>query len=613
MKATLYPVDFTPSGRRVLCPEGTTLLEAARQAGLEVTVACGGEGTCGKCRVQARGLLRPATAQEERHLRPAELASGYRLACQACLEGPALVRIFAADPTVYKAGLPTGGTSAPPEPAVHKIYLRLDLPSLGDPRADLERICAALLLPTSAADLPALRALPGAVRTADGAVTAVLVGPRLIGVEPGDTRQEAYGLALDLGTTTAAGYLVSLVTGRVHGVALATNRQVAYGEDVIARVGYAHAGGLAALQEEAATTLDLLTQQLCRQTGVPPQRIYEATVVGNTCMVQLLLGIDPYPIGVAPYVPAAVAALDLAADEIGLRLAPGARVHVLPAVAGYVGADAVANVLSAEQRAGAPWTGTLLLMDIGTNAELVLLGPEQAWACAAAAGPALEGARISCGMRAAPGAIDRVTITPDGVQVHTLEDRPAVGLTGAGLVSAAAALRRHGLLTGRGRFVPAAAPGLFSQEGELAFQLVPPERSGTGRAIGLTQRDVSELLLAKAAIETGVRVLLAAAGLELDDLDEVLLAGSLGNFLDCQEALDIGLLPRLPRERIVGVGNAAGTGALLALISEPLRQRARDLARHIRYVELSARPDFSHEFVRALAFPELDRADHSLL
>jgi uncharacterized 2Fe-2S/4Fe-4S cluster protein (DUF4445 family) len=607
MDTSLHPVDFTPAGRRVLCPEGTTLLEAARQAGLAITVTCNGKGTCGKCRVQARGALQPPTEQEARHLRPAELAAGYRLACQTRLHGAATVRVFSADPTAYKAAARASDHRGPPAPHVRKVYLRLPHPSLLDQRADLERLCTPLDIPTTTVTLPVLRALPAALRAADWAVTAVLAGHRLLGAEAGDTRQRSYGLALDLGTTTAAAYLVSLSTGQVHGVALATNRQAAYGDDVISRLDHAHAGGLSDLQAAAVETLNLLAQQLCRQAAVSPQHIYEATVVGNTCMVQLLLGIDPYPIGVAPYVPAVTEALDLAAQEVGLDLAIGARVHVLPAVAGYVGADAVANALVSSQRGP---DKVRLIMDIGTNAEMVLCGRGRMWACAAAAGPAFEGARISCGMRAAPGAIDRVTILGTGLEVHTLEDRPPVGLAGSGLVSAAAALRRHGLLTNRGRFLPTGAPGLFFHDEELQLLLVPADRSGTGRAIGLTQRDIAELLLAKAAIATGARVLLAEAGLEASDIDEVLLAGSFGNFLDKEEARDIGLFPQVPLERVIGVGNAAGTGAILALISEPLRLRAQEIARQIEYVELSARPDFSTGFVRAMAFPELEFSNH---
>jgi uncharacterized 2Fe-2S/4Fe-4S cluster protein (DUF4445 family) len=279
-------------------------------------------------------------------------------------------------------------------------------------------------------------------------------------------------------------------------------------------------------------------------------------------------------------------------------------VHVLPSVAGYVGADAVANVLAA----GPPDSGgTYLILDIGTNAEIVLGDGERLWACAAAAGPAFEGARISCGMRAAPGAIDRVTIAAGQVQVHTLEDQPPLGLAGSGLVSAAAALRRQGLLTARGRFVPAAAPaGIFSSDsGELLLLLVPAAESASGRAITLSQRDIAELLLAKAAVAAGLKVLLDRAGLAVDGIDRVRIAGSFGNFLNQRDALDIGLLPALPGGRLVAAGNSAGSGAILALLSRQVREQAREVSRRCEYVELSANAGFGQEFVRQLAFPEV--------
>ncbi len=604
MDGRLHPIEFLPGGRRADCPEGTTLLEAARQAGVAIPSSCGGKGTCGKCRVRAGGHLSPLTAEESAQLSPADLHAGYRLACQARVLGPCVVRAYTTDTVVYKAALHELASPAELAPDTRKIRLRLPPPSLLDQRSDLDRLCTTLGVRYEQVDLAALRLLPAVLRTADWAVTGVLSGGRLIAVEVGDTREECYGVALDLGTTTAAAYLVSLASGELLGAAVATNRQATYGDDVISRLDYAGRGGLGELRRAALETLNALVEELCRGNGVAPQHIYEATVVGNPCMVQLLLGIDPQPIGVAPYVPAMVEAVDLPARETGLAIAEGGRVHILPGVAGYVGADAVADVLVASLREP---DRVRLIMDVGTNAEIVLDNRGRLLACAAAAGPAFEGARISCGMRAAPGAIDRGRLVAGRLEVHTLEERPPVGLAGSGLVSVAAALRRGGLLAARGRFVPTAAPDLFCNDGNgLELILAPAEQSGTGQAICLAQRDIAELLLAKAAIAAGMHVLLQEAGLAVDDLDEVLIAGSFGNFLDRQDAVDIGLVPRLSPERIVGAGNAAGSGAVLALLSLGMRQRAQEIARSIRYVELSAHPEFNQEFVRGMCFPEID-------
>lgn len=596
-------VTFEPSGRRAVCSHGQSLQEAARQAGLFLSSICGGQGTCGKCRVQVQGDLYPFTASELALLSAEERQAGYRLACQARLRGPAVVFFPFAEQVAYKAALL--GSPPPPAPNIRKVHLRLSPPSLSDQRPDLERLREALGLPTLEVEPVALRNLSLTLRRADWDVTAVLVGGRLVAVEEGDTCDRAYGVAFDLGTTTVAAYLLDLNTGEQRAASVALNRQGVYGEDVLSRLDRAHAGETEALRRAALETLNDLIVRVCQEAGLSPQHIYEATLVGNTCMLHLFLGLDPYAIGVAPYIPTFTDPLDLSAREVGLEIAPGGNVHLLPAVSGYVGADAVAGALAAslgeDER-------VRVLVDLGTNAEVILSRRGELFACAAAAGPAFEGARISCGMRAAPGAIDRVRLADGRVQVHVLGEQPALGLAGSGLVSAAAALWRAGLLSPRGRFLLGhAPPGLFVQGRRgPELLLVPEDASGNGRRITLMQQDVAELLLAKAAVAAGLHILLQEAGLEEGDLEEVLLAGSFGNYIDREEALEIGLIPRMPLERVLGLGNAAGAGAVQALLSLPMRRRAWELARRIRYIELSAHPKFKEAFLRAMAFPEAD-------
>ncbi len=606
MSEPTYSVEFNPFGRRVLCPAGTSLLDAAREAGIPIVATCGGKGTCGKCQVKASGPLSSLTVAEEQHLRPDDIEAGYRLACQARVQGPVMVQPLAVDLAGYKAALQPFRFPQALRPNVQKAYLHLPPPTLGDSRADLKRLRQALELPAGATDPGVLYSLPKVMRAADWSVTAVLTGGRLTAVEAGDTRARTYGLACDIGTTTVAAYLVDLQTGRQLAAGAATNGQTIYGDDVITRLDHARAGDLDRLRKAVLETVDALLADLCRQASVEPREVYEAVFVGNTCMAHLFLGIDPSHIGLAPYVPVVVEALDLPAAEAGLELAPRANVHWLPAVAGYVGADAVANVLAAELREEKK---VRLIADMGTNAEMVLDTGTRMLACAAAAGPAFEGARISCGMRAAPGAIDQAEIVDGRLLIHTLGDRPALGLAGSGLVSILASLRRNGLLTERGRFRPEEAPaGLFVQgERGPELLLVPASASGSGRDIRFTQKDVAEFLLAKAAIVAAINILLKEAGLQLNDIQEVLLAGSFGNYIDASDAVDIGLVPHLPLERILGVGNSAGAGAILALQSVDLRRRAQELAAQIDYVELSARGDFSSEFVRGMSFPAVER------
>ncbi len=596
------PVTFEPSGRRTICLPGQSLMEAARQAGLFLASVCGGQGTCGKCRVRVQGDLQPPTVQEQALLSAEEQQAGYRLACQARLRGPAVVFLPFAEQVAYKAALL--GSPPPLEPNVRKVHLRLPPPSLVDQRPDLERLREALGLSVLEVGLEALRGFSWTLRRANWEVTAVLVGGRLAAVEEGDTCDQAYGVAFDLGTTTVAAYLLDLNAGEQRAASVALNRQSVYGDDVLSRLDRAHAGEAEALRRAALETLNSLIAQACREAGLSSERIYEATLVGNTCMLHLFLGLDPHAIGVAPYIPTFTAPLDLPAREVGLEIAPGGNVHILPAVSGYVGADAVADALAAslgeDERVRA-------LVDLGTNAEVILSRRGELFACAAAAGPAFEGARISCGMRAAPGAIDRVVLVEGRVQVHVLGEQPASGLAGSGLVSAAAALRRAGLLSSRGRFLSRQAPpGLFIQGRRgPELLLVPEEASATGRSITLTQQDIAELLLAKAAVSAGLRILLQEAGLEEGDLEEVLLAGSFGNYVDREAAMEIGLIPRMPLERVIGLGNAAGAGAVQALLSLPMRRRARELARRIRYIELSAHSEFREAFLRAMSFPEV--------
>lgn len=577
-------------------------MEAAHQAGLFLVSVCGGQGTCGKCRVRVRGDLQPPTDPELSLLSAEERQAGYRLACQARLRGPAVVFLSLAGQMAYKAALL--GAIPPLEPNVRKVHVRLPSPSLEDQRPDLERLREALGLPSLEVEPAALWNLSSTPRRANWDVTAVLVGGRLVAVEEGDTCDRTYGVAFDLGTTTVAAYLLDLNTGERRAASVALNRQGIYGEDVLSRLDRAHAGEIEALRRAALETLNALIAQVCREADLSPQCIYEATLVGNTCMLHLFLGLDPYAIGVSPYIPTFTDPLDLSAREVGLEMSPGGNVHLLPAVSGYVGADAVADALAASLGEDGR---TRVLVDLGTNAEVILSRRGELFACAAAAGPAFEGARISCGMRAAPGAIDRVRWADGRVEVHVLGEQPAMGLAGSGLVSAVAALRRAGLLSSKGRFLlHRAPPGLFVQGRRgPELVLVPEDASGTGQRIALTQQDVAELLLAKAAVAAGLRLLLQEAGLGEGDLEEVLLAGSFGNDVDREEAMEIGLIPRMPLERVIGLGNAAGAGAVQALLSLSMRRRARELARRIRYIELSAHPGFREAFIRAMSFPEI--------
>jgi len=407
-------------------------------------------------------------------------------------------------------------------------------------------------------------------------------------------------------------YLLDLRTGQQLAVAAGMNAQMAYGDDVVSRIRHAMQGRRARrqLQRAVIRVLNDLIRQAARSAGVSLQRVYLLTAVGNTCMMHLFLGLDPTPLGLAPYVPVVRQPWEVAAQELGLRVNPQARVYVLPNIASFVGADTVGMVLTHL------WggEGTALAIDIGTNGEIVLRHRGRIMACSAAAGPAFEGARITHGMRGAPGAISRVRLN-EQVEIDTIGHRPPQGICGSGLVDVIAQMLERGLLDSTGRIaapeeVPQVSDELRSRlvtsDSNQAFVLARAEESATGEPVVLSQRDVRELQLAKGSIRAATNTLLKTVGVELEEIERLYLAGGFGNYLDIANARRIGLLPPLPLERIEGVGNAAGAGAKLALLSVEERRRAAELARQVEHLELCGNPDYQMEFMETMLFPEPD-------
>ena len=603
-----HRITFLPQHRTASTPDGASILSAANWAGIPIETICGGRGTCGQCKVRMREGAGPAAETDRRFLDAAQLEDGWRLACCATVHADCVVEApsGSSEPPV---ALPGSGRSVALDPNVCKVHLELAQPSLADPRSYLTRVLDALRAagyePRAVPNVS--RALPAVLRHGAFDITAVICGDEWIAVEAGDTTDRNYGLALDLGTTTVVGTLVNLKTGVIEAVESLLNAQATYGADVIARIGYAtlHEGGLAALQSRIAGTVNQLVEAAGAKCGVPRENIYEAVAVGNATMLHLLLGVDPAPIGVSPFVPAFQQALTLPAADAGLRLHPEARLSTLPLVGAYVGADVVAGLLATDGVRRAD--GKLrLYLDVGTNTEIVLGRDDRYLATAAPAGPAFEGAQIRCGMRAASGAIEGLAI--DGnVWLRIVGGLPRpVGICGSGLVDAVAELLRCGLLEPSGRFVrPDAVPGrltaaladrLILQDGIPGFLLSAPEDG-----IILTQADVRALQLAKAAIASGTQVLMKRLGVRTEDLDEVLLAGSFGSYLNPASARAIGLVPDVPLERITAVGNAAGEGAKIALLSRAEREAARQMPQHVEPVELSGHPQFNSVFTDALA------------
>jgi len=609
-----FHVTFEPEGRTVSVMAGTTLVEAAGRAGVILDTPCGGTGTCGKCRVQI--VLNPPAPSEmdRRHCSDDELEQGFRLACQARVEQemrvvvPLTTRFF--DQKILTDGR---GLRVALHPTVTKAHLQLAEPSIEDQRADADRLRAALVEKHVEPSLKVLRDIPGLIRKHRFDVTAVTAEGRLIAVEPGNTSHQNYGVAFDIGTTTVVGFLIDLTTGREAAVAARSNPQIAFGDDVVSRIRHTteNANGLKELQTRIAACMNDIIGECCRAAKIRLKDVYEITAVGNTTMGHILLGIPPEFVAQAPYVAAVRRSVNVSAREIGIRIHPNGLVHVLPNIAGFVGADTVGVILAADMiEAKEP----VLAIDIGTNGELVLATPDKLITCSTAAGPAFEGARIKHGMRAATGAIDKIMITSD-VEYNVIGDAPAQGLCGTALIDLVAELLRVGALDTMGRLLPPEEmPGnvpdavkrriVSGENNALDFVIVPKDATAFDGPLVLTQRDIRELQLAKGAIAAGVAILLKEGGLSPEALGRVLLAGAFGNFIRRKQAKRIGLLPDVTTDRILYIGNAAGAGARMALLSRRCKNTADRISEETEYLELAARADFQTEFMSAMLFPE---------
>jgi uncharacterized 2Fe-2S/4Fe-4S cluster protein (DUF4445 family) len=610
-------VTYLPSGITARVPDGTTVFNAAHWAGLPIDSTCGGRGTCGKCGVRVVSGAAERTLADYRHL-TADLDDGWRLSCQCVVGGDMVVEVprLLRTPKAATMGV---GRFVLLDPNVHKAVLEIPAPTLEDARSYLRRILDGLAAEGWDATVgPGILPMLAAVFADEPRhVTATVVGDHLVRIEAGDTAARMFGVSIDVGTTTVVATLLDLGAGTTSAVASTINRQAPYGADVIARMGYAMQDddGLERLREAAVETVNALLDDVRREACVDRDDVVECVVVGNATMLHLLLGVHPRSIAVSPFVATFVEPLDLRAGDVGIDIHPEGRIAVFPSLGAYVGADIVSDVLATglardvERR---------LLVDVGTNGEIVCGNAERSTATAAPAGPAFEGGQIVHGMRATDGAIEGVTITRGSVELQVIggPDAAPAGICGSGLIDAVAQLRLAGILDERGTLAARAdaraaghplADRLVERDGVRAFALTDD--------VVLTQLDVRELQSAKGAISTGIDVVMADLGLVPDDLDEVLLAGSFGTYINPLSARVIGLVPPVPVERIKAVGNTASEGAKMALMSFREREVAFELPAHIRYLELSGAEDFNDRFIRNLAFPRLssvaDRLDRS--
>jgi len=626
MKKELLKITFLPEKKTISVQKGTTILQALGKAGIHIDIPCGGEGICGKCKILIKRGIPEVSSTEQGLLSEVEIKQGFRLACQTKLETDTVIEIpqeIRLDfKKVYSSNLKgdIGRTNHDfiLKSNLKKVFLVLKKSSLTYQQSDWERIKEALLLkeanitPHLQINIETLKRLPGLIKEADNNITVTICDDELIDIERDDTTKKCYGMAFDIGTTTVVGYLVNLEDGEELSAVAKTNPQATYGDDVISRIGFAqeNEGGLEKLQRVIIHAINDIITETAKRAKINKDNIYKASIAGNTCMHHLLLGLNPSNIASSPYIPVIKESLNLKAKDIsGLFLQPNANIYILPNISAFVGADISAGVLATGM-----WKSekAILFVDLGTNGEIVLGFNKKLWACSAAAGPAFEGARISHGMRAAEGAIDRVKIDHHQFIYHSIKDGKVRGICGSGLIDLLAEMLNLGLIDKTGRLInqenchskisEEIKNRIIKSEKGYRFLLTRGKETENGNPIFLTQKDIREVQLAKAAIFAGIKILLKEANILLSDIDKVFLAGAFGNFINKGSASRIGLIPRISLDKIESVGNAAGRGAEITLFSEEMKKIGQKITKEIIYIELSSRSDFQKEFVDAMFF-----------
>ncbi|MHB8901646.1 MAG: ASKHA domain-containing protein [Thermoguttaceae bacterium] len=612
MSRPAVPIRVHPSGKTIQAAPGVRLLEALADAGLVLDAPCGGEGLCGKCRVVVHEGADPPNAAERNALSDADIQTGLRLACQTPVTAPLKVEIpeksrLAAFHQILAETSP--GAAFEPDAVVRKRYVELPIPGRGDEVGDQVRLKRAI--GPYEAELDVARRLPGQLRADRFRGTAVLAGPHLLAFEPGNTEGANYAVAVDVGTTTLVAVLIDLASGQDVAVASELNPQTRYGDDVLSRIQMAGTdGGLARLQQAVADAVQAMIERLASTARIGLESIYEVAFAGNTTMQHLLAGLDTRYLGEVPFVPSVQSSLALPARQIGLRIHPAGRAYLLPVIGGFVGGDTVAGMLATDL---ARRSGATLLVDIGTNGEIVLASGGKLYAAATAAGPAFEGARITHGMRACAGAIERVTFE-DQLQIATIGEMPPLGLCGSALIDLAAILLDYGVISPEGRFrtrsqLPEDAPDdirrrTCEDRDRMAFELASAHESGTGCAIVVNQADIRQLQLASGAIRAGIQLLTRRAGIQVGDLDELIVAGGFGNYIRRAKAQRIGLIPEsVPCDRIRYGGNTSLAGARIVLLSGQKRAEAEELAARTEHIDLSTDQAFQWTFADAMIFP----------
>jgi len=597
-----YKIKFEPLGLSGRCRADESLLACAQSTGIGIISLCGGKGNCQSCRVQlVEGTASKPTASELKAYSRQEIKEGWRLACQTYPTSDGKVGLPPTSLTTTQRVQTEGqAVTVSPEPVVLPYQVKLSAPSLTDAQADADRLLKALNrrhhLRCDNIDIGALSQLSPQLRSWDWQCRASVRENELIAFGPWPSRQ--LGLAVDLGTSKVSGYLVDLDSGQTLASKGVSNPQISYGEDIISRISYATQSAAKAtqLQRLVVRALNKMAVDLCAEVKAKAGDIVDSVLVGNTAMHHLLAGLAVKQLALAPFVPTVSRAIDIKASRLGLKFAPGAYLHLLPNIAAFVGADHTAVLVATLNGESQE---TTIAIDIGTNTEVSLIDKDKITTTSCASGPAFEGWHIKDGMRAASGAIERLRIVNNKVEYQTIDDKPAIGICGSGILDAIAQLYLAGVL-GEGGKMDEKHKRVRRGDKHLEFVLVGnKEKKGVNKDIVITQQDVREIQLAKAAIRTGIQALLEANGYGEEKIQKVIIAGAFGTYIDVASAITIGMLPALSLKRFQQVGNAAGTGARLALISRTRRAAAQKIVSGINYIELASVPGFNKTFMQA--------------
>ena len=629
---TTYKIKFLPYETEIEIEEGDTLIRAALEAGVHVNASCGGEGVCGKCRVLIEdGMVEGGISEK---LSAQDQENGYRLACQAVVKSDLVVRIpveSAIDPSVLKLQASPRRTAHIREmnfeelkekglfvAPVEKKYVELPAPTAQDNLPDITRLISHLQLEHDEhrldVTLAMIRKLPQVIREDDFRVTATLVRPvrdvgktRIINVQPGNTSDQSYAIAMDIGTTTIYGQVIDLISGEVLAEHGEFNGQISYGEDVISRIVYAEKpGGLAKINAVVIKTINKILAKIVKRSGVDPENISTITLAGNTTMTQLMLAVDPRSIRRAPYVPAATLYPPIKASDLGMDLGEHVAALVYPAVSSYVGGDIVAGVMGS----GIYRTDELTLyLDVGTNAEIVI-GNQDWLACAAcSAGPAFEGGGLKFGMRAATGAIEDFSIDPVTLEpmIITIGNVRPKGICGSGLIIMVGVMFELGIINNLGKFDrDLDTPRIRQDNGIFEYVLAWQDETQIDRDITLTEIDIENLIRAKGAIYSGCMTLLTEVGMGIEDIEKIILAGGFGSYVDLEKAMTIGLLPEMDTEKVTFIGNGSLMGAKMSSLTNRIRRDVVEVTKKMTNFELSDTPSYMDNYIAALFLPHTD-------